>query len=142
MFSARLGVLLDEYPAVSMPQVTLMKAGRHFRSSTGQWIIIPRDDLENRRLYNLRHALVAVLEATEVGGPQGGVLAAAPALDETLREAAALVARYGQGRERASIDVRVYAPDESWEYVVQASPAEGAALAELLDAIGGEKVPV
>jgi len=142
VFSARLGVLLDEYPVVSMPQVTLMKAGRHFRSSTGQWIIIPRDDLENRRLYNLRHALAAVLEATEVGGPQGGVLAAVPALEETLREAAALVARYGQGRERESVAVRVYAPDESWEYVVQASPAEGAALAERLDAIGGEKVPL
>ncbi len=141
VFAARLGVLLHEYPQVAMPQVTLMKAGRHFRSSVGEWIIIPRDDLENRRLFNLRHALSAVLEAQEVGGPQGGVMTRGTPSEVTLHEAAALVARYGQGREREEVDVLAYAPDDSWQRSLVVSPEEGARLAERLEKIGGDKVP-
>lgn len=135
-FAARLGELLEEYPDLTMPQVTLMKAGRHFRSSVGQWIIVPREDLENRRLFNLRHVLAAVLEAADTGGPQGGVMTAGEPAEKTLLEAAALVARYGQGRDRDRVCIRVYAPDEAWERFIEVSPAEGARLAEELPKIG------
>lgn len=135
-FASRLRELLDEFGDPSMPQVTLLKAGRHFRSSTGQWLIVPRDDLENRRLHNLRHALVAVLEAEEEGGPVAGVMSAVGPTEETLREAAHLVARYGQGRGRMSLTVRAYAPDEAWERRIEASPTEGARLAERLSKVG------
>ncbi|MHB0981164.1 MAG: hypothetical protein ACYC5Q_14050 [Thermoleophilia bacterium] len=135
-FASRLRELLEEFGDPSMPQVTLLKAGRHFRSSAGQWVIVPRDDLENRRLHNLRHVLSAVLEAEGVGGPVAGVMSSGEAVDTTLREAAALVARYGQGRDSASVTVRAYAPDESWVRVIEVSPAEGARLAEQLPKVG------
>ena len=135
-FASRLQALLDEFGDPPMPQVTLLKAGRHFRSSVGQWVIVPRDDLENRRLHNLRHVLVAVLEAEDVGGPVAGVMSLGAAAEETLHEAAALVARYGQGRDRATVTVRACAPDESWAREIVASPAEGARLAEELAKVG------
>jgi hypothetical protein len=77
-----------------------------------------------------------VLEAEGVGGPVAGVMSGGEAVDATLREAAALVARYGQGRDGASVTVRAYAPDESWVRVIEVSPAEGARLAELLPKVG------
>jgi tRNA-specific 2-thiouridylase len=134
-FASRLRELLREFPEPSMPQVTLLKAGRHFRSSVGEWVIVPRDDLENRRLHNLRHVLSAVLESEEVGGPVAGVLSST-ASDETLDEAAALVARYGQGRKRQSVTVKAYAPDGSWERGFDVSPELGARLSEELAKVG------
>lgn len=134
-FASRLRELLQEFPDPSMPQVTLLKAGRHFRSSVGEWLIVPRDDLENRRLHNLRHVLAAVLEGVEVGGPVAGVLSAT-ASEQTLVEAAALVARYGQARERETVTVRAHAPDDSWERLYEASTQEGARLAENLPKVG------
>src|SRR5680860_1010391 len=134
-FASRVRELLREFPDPSMPQVTLLKAGRHFRSTAGEWVIVPREDLENRRLHNLRHGLSAVLEGVGVGGPVAGVLSAT-ASEQTLVEAAALVARYGQARERDTVTVRAYAPDESWERFFEASTGEGARLAENLDRVG------
>ncbi|MBU2601281.1 MAG: hypothetical protein KKA32_03845 [Actinobacteria bacterium] len=136
-FASRLSELLEEFPDVTMPQVTLLKAGRHFRSSTGQWVIVPRDDLENRRLLNLSHALVAVVEAVDAVGPVAGVMALGEVDDTTLGEAAALVARYGQSRESDRVLVRAWAPDGSWERHFEAAPAHGARLAEeLLKKVG------
>ncbi len=129
-FAARLRSLLDEEPDPVMPQVTLLKAGRHFMSSDGQRIIIPRDDLENRRLWNLRHVLQVVLEAEGVGGPQGGVMSREAPTETTLAEAADLVARYGQARGQETVEVTVLPSDGSPGRTVPASPARGAALAE------------
>lgn len=134
-FASRLRELLREFPDPSMPQVTLLKAGRHFRSTVGEWVIVPREDLENRRLQNLSHALAAVLEGVDVGGPVAGVLSAT-ASEQTLIEAAALVARYGQARERETVTVRAFAPDGSWERFFEASTEEGGRLAEGLPKVG------
>lgn len=134
-FASRLRELLREFPDPSMPQVTLLKAGRHFRSTVGEWVIVPREDLENRRLQNLRHALAAVLEGVDIGGPVAGVLSAT-ASEQTLVEAAALVARYGQAREQETVTVRAFAPDGSWERIFEASTEEGGRLAEGLAKVG------
>lgn len=131
-FAARLRGLLDEYPDPSMPQVTLLKAGRHLFSSAGQRIIIPREDLEDRRLRNLHRTLDALVEAVDHMGPTAGVMSPLPLADTTLREAADLVARYGQGRDQETVEVRVWAPDDSWERTFTAVPARGARLAEEL----------
>ena len=129
-FADRLRGLLAEYPDPSMPQVTLLKAGRHFFSSDGQRVIVPRDDLEDRRLLNLRSALQAIVEAVDHLGPSGGIMSPLPPTDATMREAAALVARYGKGREEPTVAVRVFASDGSWEQSYDVSPADGARLAE------------
>jgi tRNA-specific 2-thiouridylase len=128
-FAARLRSLLDENPDPSMSQVTLLKVGRHFVSSDGQRILVPRDDLENRRLWNLRRHVNVVLEAEGVGGPQGAVMTQGDVTETTLREAAALVARYGQARGGDTLDVTVTSSDGSWTRVLTVSPALGAQLA-------------
>ena len=92
-------------------------------------MIVPRDDLEDRRLLNLRSALQAVVEAVEHLGPSGGIMSPLAPTDATMREAAALVARYGKGREEPTVAVRVFAPDGSWERSYDVSPADGARLA-------------
>ena len=113
-----------------MPQITLLKAGRHFFSSDGQRVIIPRDDLEDRRLLNLRHAVRALVEAVDHLGPSGGIMAPEPPTETTMYEAAALVARYGKGRDEPTVVVRVFAPDGSWERTLEVAPSDGARLAE------------
>ena len=52
--------------------------------------------------------------------------------EATMREAAALVARYGKGREEPLVLVRIYAPDGSWERSFEVAPSDGARLAEEL----------
>jgi tRNA-specific 2-thiouridylase len=131
-FAGRLRSLLEEFPDPSMAQVTLLKVGRHFVSTDGQRILVPRDDLENRRLWNLRSHVDVVIEAEGVGGPQGAVMTAGTPTETTLDEAAALVARYGQARDAAEVEVTLSGPDGSWTRVVVACPAWGAELAERL----------
>jgi hypothetical protein len=127
-FAGRLRSLLAEDPDPGMPQVTLLKVGRHFMSSDEQRIIIPRDDLENRRLWNLRQHVQVVLEAPDVGGPQGAVMSARAVSAQTLQEAADLVARYGQARDRHAVPVEVLARDGA-RCTLEASPARGTELA-------------
>jgi tRNA-uridine 2-sulfurtransferase len=131
-FADRLRGLLADFPDPTMPQVTLLKAGRHFFSSDGQRIIVPRDDLEDRRLHNLRHVVQALVEAVDHLGPWAGIMSAEAPTETTMSEAAALVARYGKGREKPLVVVRVYAPDGSWERSFEVAPSEGARLAEEL----------
>jgi tRNA-specific 2-thiouridylase len=131
-FADRLRGLLAEYPDPTMPQVTLLKAGRHFFTSDGRRVIVPRDDLEDRRLLNLRHAMQAIVEAVDHLGPSAGIMSAEAPTETAMLEAAALVARYGKGREEPMVVVRIFAPDGSWERSVEADPAEGARLAEEL----------
>jgi hypothetical protein len=131
-FGERLRRLLERFPDCSLPQVTLLKAGRHFLSSADEWIIVPRDDLDNRRLNNLKHVLAVLVEAEDAVGPRGAVMAAGRPREATLIEAAALVARYGQGRERESVLVRIWSPDGSSEETRSADPVEGRALSEAL----------
>jgi tRNA-specific 2-thiouridylase len=131
-FADRLRGLLADFPDPTMPQVTLLKAGRHFFSSDGQRIIVPRDDLEDRRLYNLRHVVQGLVEAVGHLGPWAGIMSAEAPTETTMSEAAALVARYGKGREEPMVVVRVYAPDGSWERSFEVAPSEGVRLAEEL----------
>ena len=130
-FAGRLRSLLDEDPDPSMPQVTLLKVGRHFVSSDGQRIIVPRDDLENRRLWNLRQHVQVVLEAPDIGGPQGAVMSVQAATESTIQEAADLVARYGQARDRCEVAVEVSAHAGPTR-TISASPDRGAELAARL----------
>jgi tRNA U34 2-thiouridine synthase MnmA/TrmU len=131
-FGARMGELLRRFPQTTLPQVTLLKAGRHFISSEDEWIIVPRDDLDNRRLHNLRFALSALVEATEAVGPLGGVMTPGRPGSRTLAEAAALVARYGQGRDQGAVQVKAWAPGGEWEQSLSADPAQGRLLADSL----------
>lgn len=131
-FGERLRNLLQRFPDCSMQKVTALKAGRHFISSVDEWIVVPRDDLDNRRLQNLKHALTAFVDASDAVGPLGGVMATGRPSETTLGEAGALVARFGQGRERSSVQVRAWAPDGSWERSFTVSPERGRELAESL----------
>jgi tRNA-uridine 2-sulfurtransferase len=131
-FGARLKELLERFPDCIMPQVTLMKAGRHFISSDDEWIIVPRDDLDNRRLLNLKHALSAIVESEAVG-PVAGVMSGGRPSGITLAEAADLVARYGKGRDSESVAVVATDPlGQSWRQEMSASPTRGRRLADEL----------
>jgi tRNA-uridine 2-sulfurtransferase len=132
-FGARLKELLRRFPQCSMPQVTLLKAGRHFLSSADEWIIVPRDDLDNRRLHNLKHVLTALVESEEVLGPVAGIMTEATPAEVTLREAGDLVARYGKGRDREAVEMVAAGVGEEWRREFSSSPARGRELAESLE---------
>lgn len=134
-FADRLRSLLDEYDSPVMPQVTLLKSGRHIFSSDGQRIIIPRDEMEDRRLKNLKHVLSAVLDTVDLVGPTAGVMTAGTVTEGTLVEAATLLARYGKGRERSEVQVWARAVDGSWERELTVAPGKGVRLAEELERV-------
>jgi len=134
-FADRLRSLLREYDSPAMPQVTLLKSGRHIFSTDGQRIIIPRDEMEDRRLKNLKHVLSAVLDTVDIVGPTAGIMTPVAVTEGTLKEAAALLSRYGKGRDREKVTVRAEAVDGSWKTEMTAAPREGARLAESLERV-------
>ncbi|GAB4248727.1 MAG: hypothetical protein Kow00129_09490 [Thermoleophilia bacterium] len=142
-FGRRLKELLVRFPDPQMPQVTLLKAGRHFLTSEGDWLIIPREELEDRRLRNLRHALSVTARGVGFEGPTAGFLTAGPPGPRSLQEAADLVARYGKGREQTVVPVELHiengrenvgpaAGHASLPPRLSGSPARGRELAEIL----------
>src|SRR5680860_1518330 len=89
----------------------------------------------HRRLKNLKHVLSAVLDTVDIVGPTAGIMTPVAVTEGTLKEAAALLSRYGKGRDREKVTVRAEAVDGSWKTEMTAAPREGARLAESLERV-------
>ncbi|GAB4244769.1 MAG: hypothetical protein Kow00129_04430 [Thermoleophilia bacterium] len=123
---------------IDVNRAKVLVSGRHFVSSEGEWITIARNDQENCRLLELQEAhriFAAVGYAPQVGGPVAAVLAAGSAGSETLREAADLAARYGQGRGADTVRVTFADAVRGTEAELAASPRRGYALADVLERV-------
>jgi tRNA U34 2-thiouridine synthase MnmA/TrmU len=95
---------LEPDDRLAREEIVLLKTGRHFRLSESAKAIVARDEAECRVLHFHRR-LGWRLEAEEFRGPVG--LAQGAPSEEDLRTAAALTASYGDGKEEASVRVRV-----------------------------------
>ncbi len=105
-FAQRLQDLFDhtaDRHTLTREDMLLLKVGRHFRLATGTKVVIGRDASENAFLEGFT-ADRWVLQAIDHGSPLTLVEGEASADD--LELAAAMTARYSQGREEAQVRVR------------------------------------
>ncbi|MEM7000629.1 MAG: tRNA (5-methylaminomethyl-2-thiouridylate)-methyltransferase [Pseudomonadota bacterium] len=87
-----------------LDDIMLLKVGRHLRPASNYKLIVAREDGENQYLKGYKHSYT-MLHATSHLGPLA-LLDGNPT-DHDLELAAALVARYGQGRADAEVSVEI-----------------------------------
>jgi hypothetical protein len=116
-FAGRLKSLLDDNPRPAIAEIQALRLGRLIYSSEGKRILIPRNEEETERLTSLARPGDLLMSAEGHMGPTT-VIKGAEIGEATLREAAALTARYGQGREEENVTV-------AWWPVKKEGPAKG-----------------
>ena len=106
-FSKRLRDLIDNAAEEELipEEMNLLKVGRHFRFPSGTKVVVGRNEAENKFMEGLDLDRWS-LEVLDYGSPI--TLVDADAGDEDLDTAAALTARYSQGREEKSVLVRAF----------------------------------
>lgn len=109
-FSLRLRDLLAEKTNPTLSDLTLLRWGRHFRSSEGIKIVVSRQHNENEKLEKLSLPTDSIFEVDDYPGPK--VLARGNNVEEvTLVEAAMLTARYSKARDLAEVRVSYHSGD-------------------------------
>ncbi|HLA51019.1 MAG TPA: hypothetical protein VJZ92_02045 [Thermodesulfobacteriota bacterium] len=71
IFSKRVKDLLDNKKEITMKDMHLLKAGRHFRLNKDVKIVIGRDDADNKKIKNLIQADDTLIEPLDFAGPTG-----------------------------------------------------------------------
>ncbi len=132
-FARRLQRLLDEEEKPAIADIKSLRLGRLFYSSEGHRILIPRNEQETKSLTILAQPGDIQMNAADHMGPTTIIKGINPGRS-TLEEAAALTARYGQGRDEqmVAIGYSVTGTDEREQETINASPGEGRRLAEKL----------
>lgn len=135
-FAERLRRLLAEEPEPPVSEIQSLRLGRIFYSSSGDRIIIPRNEDETRRLEKLASREDILMAAADHMGPTT-VIKGENIGERTIEEAAALTARYGQGRDASSISIGYHLAEEEAVsgHRLDASPEEGRRLAAELERI-------
>ncbi len=105
-FGARFHDLMTEEThlgrSVGRDEIMMLKVGRHFRLSQGVKAIVGRDEGENHFLERFRGGRWRVTGAEDIGPVT--IVTGAPSDDE-IGTAAAITARYGDGRMRATVRI-------------------------------------
>jgi tRNA U34 2-thiouridine synthase MnmA/TrmU len=104
-YSYRLKELFYHDPNPSFLDLQLLRVGRHFRLSPGCKVIVGRDKAENEELLKLSDEKGTVMRVIGCGSPITLIRGAAGA-DEVVT-AAALCARYSDGRRLDEVEVKV-----------------------------------
>jgi hypothetical protein len=134
-FASRLKRLLKDDPHPPVADIRALRLGRIFYSSDNGRIVIPRDEDETARLEATARDGDILMSAVDHMGPTALVKPSHPDGATTLAEAAALTARYGQGREndRVTVEYRTVGREENGNGSIEASTAAGRNLANSLE---------
>lgn len=120
-FSARLRDLLKHDGRLTVPQVKLLKRGRHFRLSPAAKAVVGRNQADNGKLELLARSGDWLMRAVECEGPVT-VVRGEPT-DDDLELAGHLTARYSQGRDRDTVTIEAHRYQPSADSTT-AGPAE------------------
>jgi len=133
-FAARLKRLLAEDPDPAVADIRALRLGRIFYTSDGGRVIIPRNEEETKKLTAQAREGDIMMSAVDHMGPTA-VVKSNGGSGTTLEEAAALTARYGQGRDEDTVAVGYWlqGDEEQERTIITASPAAGHELAERLE---------
>lgn len=101
-----------------LDDVMLLKVGRHIRPARHFKLIVSRDEGEGRFLEGYKNEFISLLSSSHTGPL--ALIDGTPTPDD-LQLAASITARYGQGRDAESVEVKIKARDGS-EQTVQVKP--------------------
>jgi len=101
-FAARLREHIDHSGGLKLPDIPLLKLGRHFRLPSGEKLVVGRDQGECEALERMAGDEDAVLAPAETMGPSG-LLAGGPRSREARDQAARILASYCSGAGTVSI---------------------------------------
>ncbi len=104
-YAYRLRELLDHDPESSTLDLQLLRIGRHFRISPECKVIVGRDKAENEALLKLADDRSPLMRVLGHGSPM--TLLRGRTDEEAILTAAALCARYSDGRRLGKVDVKV-----------------------------------
>ena len=119
-FAQRMKDLMKYKPDFGLPDVMLLKYGRHFRMSPSVKLVVARDEDENFRLAALKNSGDIMFHAQEPLGPVSILRGSNDG--EFLDEAASITARYALGKgNRGEVKIR-YFREPGEEGFVKAGP--------------------
>jgi len=104
-YAYRLRELFDHHPDSSPLDLQLLRIGRHFRISPECKVIVGRDKAENEALLRLADDNSPLMRVLGHGSPM--TLLSGRTDEEAILIAAALCARYSDGRRLDKVDVKV-----------------------------------
>ncbi len=125
-YAGKLKNLLDVNPDPTNKQLNLLRAGRLFAIEECL-VIVGKNEADNERIKSLKEENDILLNCQDVDGPTTIVIGSNIS-DVVLEKAAALTARYSQGREQSQVSVCCTGSKVSKNVI--ADPAQGFALAE------------
>lgn len=127
-FAQRMKDLMKYKPDFGLPDVLLLKYGRHFRMSPAVKLVVARDEGENFRLAALKNNGDIMFHAQEPLGPVSILRGSADG--EFVTEAASITARYALGKgNRGEAKIR-YFKNPNEERFVKAGPCGESAMEE------------
>jgi len=118
-FAQRVRDLLA-HQGLNLPEVLLLRFGRHFRLPGGSKVVVGRNQAENKALAGMLTGERVLLVTEECPGPTA--LLTGPAGKADIELGARVVARYSDGRGAGQVKVRVVAGAERGSLTV--APAE------------------
>lgn len=127
-FAQRLRSLLKISPEPTNKELNLLKVGRHFIVDK-HLIAIGRNETENKRISSLKEEEDILLTCQGFEGPTA-IIKGNGSSSELLSKAAALTARYSQGRQEEQMDVKY--GNSHYDKTIRVRPKEGFRLAETL----------
>lgn len=127
-FAQRMKDLMKYKPGFGLPDVLLLKYGRHFRMSPAVKLVVARDEAENFRLAALKNSADIMFHAQEPLGPVSILRGSAEG--EFVGEAASITARYALGKgNNGQVKIR-YFKDPREEKFVKTGPCVESAMEE------------
>lgn len=115
-YSRRLRDLLAHKRDIDFNDLNLLKIGRHFRPDAATKIIVGRNQEENDKIRQYRHNGNSLFEARNIGSPLT-ILQGEPS-DENIRLAAAITARYSDGKYRTELEISYSYGEDSRTIVI------------------------
>jgi len=112
-YARRVRDLFAHSDKVTLKDMELLKIGRHFRLSPQAKAIVGRDESENERLLKFAKDQDIIFRVTDFPGPL--VLLQGQPTPELLPLAAALAARYSDGKDQSQVNVACNRPGEPEE---------------------------
>lgn len=121
-FSNQLRDLLSHDAEADVNDVELLKIGRQFRLNPTVKLVVGRNQEDNQALEGFLTGSRLLLRCRDFSGPLGVLCGDTD--QDTLQQAAAIVASYGQGKDEPLVKVLCFAHDTSSSLTVPPMPRE------------------
>jgi hypothetical protein len=106
-FARKLKLFLNINPDVQLDHLEVLKAGRHFYLGENNLLIVGRNQSDNKKLSELALPQDYLLRVIDHPGPIG-LLRPFSCAEDYLQEAASIVARYSDAKNKDFARVKIY----------------------------------